>query len=296
MDLSVVPTPLPRGTAPTEDADGMMWAVAPRPRSLILDLFGDYLRYTDAEVRLGHLSTLMAEFGVAPATVRVTVSRLRREGWFTTRREGRETVYRLSESMLDVLETGRQRIFASAPTRWDGTWTMVIYQVSESERQGREHLRKQLAWHGFGPLTTSTWLAPGDRCDEISSVVAEVPSAQIDVMTCRTGDLDRDRDLAGRCWDLDTLAQEYRAFDDDSRHLLGHVDDLSGADALVTRTNLVTTYRHFPFQDPRLPPELRPSDWPGERAHELFTTAHDRLGPAAREHVAAVLGREVQEA
>ncbi|MFY0408451.1 PaaX family transcriptional regulator C-terminal domain-containing protein [Solicola sp. PLA-1-18] len=267
--------------------------MATRPRSLILDLFGDYLRYTDAEVRLGQLSTLMGDFGVAPATVRVTVSRLRREGWFTTRRDGRETVYRLSDSMLDVLETGRRRIFATTPTTWDGTWTMVIYQVSESERQGREHLRKQLAWNGFGPLTTSTWLAPGDRRSEAGALVADVAAAQVDVLTCRTDDLDRDLDLARRCWDLDALADEYRAFDAGNRPLLDRVDALTGADALVARTDLVATYRHFPFQDPRLPPQLRPAGWPGEAAHDLFAAAHERLGPAARDHVASVLGRAV---
>jgi phenylacetic acid degradation operon negative regulatory protein len=64
------------------------------PRSLILDLFGDYLRYADAEVRLSHLTTLPGAFDIASPTVRVTMSRLRREHWFTTHRVGREMIYR----------------------------------------------------------------------------------------------------------------------------------------------------------------------------------------------------------
>jgi phenylacetic acid degradation operon negative regulatory protein len=96
------------------------------PRSLILDLFGDYLRYVDCEVRMGHLTTLFEAFGIAAATTRVTMSRLRREEWFTSRRMGRETVYTLSPHMFEVLDEGRRRIFAAASSSWDASWTMVI--------------------------------------------------------------------------------------------------------------------------------------------------------------------------
>ena len=60
-----------------------------KPRSIILDLFGDYLRYAGAEIKLGDMTKLLAVFGVEPATVRVSMSRLKKEGWFTTRRQQR---------------------------------------------------------------------------------------------------------------------------------------------------------------------------------------------------------------
>jgi phenylacetic acid degradation operon negative regulatory protein len=265
------------------------------PRSLILDLFGDYLRYVDAEVRLGHLTTLLGAFDVAPATVRVTLSRLRREGWFSSRRVGRETVYRLSDDMLDVLEQGRRRIFAPPLITWDRTWTMVIYQLSESERQGREELRKGLAWHGFGPLTTSTWLAPGDRRAEIEAATGRLYAGRVDVFCCTSRNDLHDRELAGRCWDLEGLAKEYRAFLETYAELAAQAEDLTGAKALAARTELVSIFRHFPFKDPRLPVDLCPPAWPGVQAHELFFAAHRDLGPAARAYVGEVLGRTVPD-
>jgi phenylacetic acid degradation operon negative regulatory protein len=264
------------------------------PRSLILDLFGDYLRYADAEVRLGHLTSLLGDFGVAPATVRVTLSRLRREGWFTSRREGRETVYTLSDDMLGVLDEGRRRIFAPAAVEWDGDWTMVIYQLSEAERAERDELRKQLAWLGFGSLTTSTWLAPGERTAEVDRLDAVRRGDRVDVLRCRSRGLEHDRDLARRCWDLDDLAAQYDAFVSGHRDLGSRADDLTGAEALVARTDLIATFRHFPFLDPRLPVDVRPDDWPGEEAHRLFADVHRRLGPPARAHVAGVVGREIR--
>ena len=266
-----------------------------KPRALILDLFGDYLRYVDAEGRLSHLTELLGAFDVAPPTVRVTLSRLRREGWFVTRREGRETVYTLTPEMLGVLDEGRDRIFTAPAESWVGSWTMVIYQMSESERQERNQLRKALAWHGFGPLTTSTWIAPGDLRKEARALVDESTDEQVDVLSCTSEGLEHDRELARRCWDLDSLAREYVEFNDEHRHLVRPAKRAPGPGALVARTELISTYRHFPFRDPRLPPELRPEPWPGSEAYDIFRAAHNRLGPAARAHVSAVIGRVVPE-
>ncbi|MGY4544285.1 DNA-binding transcriptional regulator PaaX [Arthrobacter sp. UYNi723] len=106
------------------------------------------------------MTELMAAFGMEAATVRVSMSRLKQEGWFATRREGRETVYALSDQMLHIPVHGRPRIFRRKEQPWSGRWTMVIYQVPEFDRAVREQLRKQLAWAGFGQLSPSTWLAP----------------------------------------------------------------------------------------------------------------------------------------
>jgi phenylacetic acid degradation operon negative regulatory protein len=264
------------------------------PRSLILDLYGDYLRYVGPEVRLSPLTALLEEFDIAPATVRVTMSRLRREGWFTTRRLGRETAYTLSDEMLGVLEDGRQRIFAPPSSDWDGAWTMVIYQLSESERHDRARLRKALSWHGFGSLTTSTWLAPGDRRREAAALTKDFSTEKIDILRCSSDGLDGDRDLASRCWDLEALAASYEEFNKANRPLLNDASRLTGADALRARTELIATFRHFPFLDPRLPTELRPADWPGVEAHTIFRAIHAALAPAAEGFVQQVIGAEVR--
>ncbi len=264
--------------------------MAQTPRSLILDLYGDYLRYVGPEVRLTPLTALLEDFGVTAPTVRVTMSRLRREGWFTTRRIGRETAYTLSDEMLGVLEDGRQRIFAPPAMGWDGGWTMVIYQLTESERHDRERLRKALAWHGFGPLTTSTWLAPGDRRAEAASLTQDFASEKVDILRCSSEGLEADRNLARRCWDLDQLASSYAEFNEANRPLLDHAGSLKGADALRARTALIATFRHFPFLDPRLPAELRPAGWPGDEAHMIFRSAHAAMAMAAESYVSDVVG------
>lgn len=263
-----------------------------KPRALILDLFGEYLRYAGAEIRLANLTALLGAFDVAPTTVRVTLSRLRREGWFTTRRVGRETIYTLSSAILEVLDEGRDRIFAPGTVEYTGTWTMVIYQLPESERQDRAELRKALAWNGFGPLATSTWLAPGDRVQSVERFSVNWPTDRFDIFVCASQGLDHDRDLAQRCWDLDQLASDYENFNKAHADLFQAAGELVGVDALLARTELIGAFRQFPFRDPLLPRELRPGPWPGDTARDLFEAIHRQLGPAARAYVGDVLGTD----
>jgi phenylacetic acid degradation operon negative regulatory protein len=266
------------------------------PRSLVLNLFGDYLRYSGGEAKLGELTELMTAFGLEPGTVRVSMSRLRQEGWLTTRRDGRETVYTLSDRMLDILVNGRPRIFRRKEEPWSGRWTMVIYQVPESDRTVREQLRKQLAWTGFGQLSPSTWLAPHDLAKEAKEIASRHGSARVNVLWCGSHDAAAARELAARCWDLESLRRDYLDF----LSSYAHLDDMQGNSAkdgkraLVERTRITDDFRRFPFRDPELPRELQPRDWPGPAAFSLFSRVHEQLGPRAQSFVEEVIGRQLR--
>jgi phenylacetic acid degradation operon negative regulatory protein len=261
-----------------------------KPRSVVFDLFGDHLRYHGGAARTQALVDLLAVFDVGEPTARIVLARMRREGWFETRRQGRQAVYALTDKAWSLLDEGRTRIFERAHPAWDGQWRMVIYTVSEQDRAERERLRRTLSWLGFGPLATATWRSPHDRLDEVERRLAGT-SARVDLLTCRSRDAADDLDMVERCWDLKALARDYQDF-------VAQVEDLpaaaelarmTGPDALRLRIELVSSYRHFPFRDPDLPAELLPEDWPGHRAHALFLAAHDALGPPAEAFVRSVL-------
>ena len=256
-----------------------------KPRSIVFDLFGDYIRYSGGEVRLRTLTALLDCFGVGESTVRVVMARLRREGWFDTRRDGRETVYALNDKSWRLLDEGRTRIFERSREPWNRQWYMVIYAVPESDRALREELRKELAWLGFGPLASSTWICPRDQLAEVQEHFADRPAVRLDLLRCSSSGLARDREMAARCWDLDALDADYaellRAYRPRMRAYRGGA--VTGRRALVERMQLVHDYRMFPFRDPDLPEELLPAGWKGRDAHELFLEAHDALkDPAER--------------
>lgn len=256
-----------------------------KARSLVVDLFGDYLRYTGGQVRLRGLVALLGCFGIPEATVRVATSRLRKEGWLTAAREGRETVYALTPRAVAMLDEGRTRIFQRAAGPWDGQWHMVIYQVPETDRPLREQLRRRLSWLGFGPLSPSVWVSPHDRASQVRDEFSDHPSARLDVFRSRSAGAAADLDIASRAWDLAALDRDYTELLHRYRPRVdcyreGTLDDRA---ALVERMHLISDYRRFPFRDPDLPPELLPAGWPGRAAHDMFLLAHGLLRtPAER--------------
>lgn len=273
-----------------------VWAV--KPRSIVFDLFGDYIRYRGGSVRLRELVELMSCFDVGESTVRVVIARLRKEGWFDAERDGRQTHYMLNEKSLRLLDEGRDRIFNRVRTKWDRRWYMVIYSVPETDRGVREQIRKELAWLGFGPLAASTYVSPHERLAQVTEKFADLRAVRLDTLTCQSSGLPIDREMAARCWDLATLDTDYRELLSTYRARLPEyrAGSLSPREAMVESIRLNYDYRKFPFRDPDLPVELLPEGWPGREAHEMFLEAHDLLRGPANAYTDQVMGLADQPA
>jgi phenylacetic acid degradation operon negative regulatory protein len=264
-----------------------------KPRAIVFDLFGDSLRYLGGAARMQALGELLAVFDIGESTARVVLARLRREGWFDTVKDGRQTVYRLTDQAWRLLDEGRTRIFDRGDGSWDGEWRMVIYAVPEVDRAERERLRRTLAWLGFGPLSSAVWISPHSRLDEVAAALGDTTASQLELLTCRSRGPEADRRMAARCWDLDRLGQDYAELVAELEQLppAAELAALPGPEALRRRIELVSAYRHFPFRDPDLPDRLLPEGWPGRRAHALFVAAHDALAGPADAHVRSVVER-----
>ncbi|MFD6530623.1 PaaX family transcriptional regulator C-terminal domain-containing protein [Streptomyces sp. NPDC060184] len=272
-----------------------------KPRQLIFELYGDYLRHRGGEVRLRGLVAILGCFGIPDTTVRVVVARMRKEGWLAGRREGRETVYSLTEEGRGLLAERRDRIYGRAPTPWDGRWHLVAYSVPETERALRDQLRKKLARHGFGALSPALWLSPHDRTKPVRAAFADQPRVRLDVFRSDTAGPEEDRSIAARAWDLAALDRAYQALLAAHAPALaplraegatGHAEDAGGRAALTGRVTLIHDFRPIVFADPDLPPELLPDDWHGARARAMFLESLD----LSREPAHAFADRLIAEA
>jgi phenylacetic acid degradation operon negative regulatory protein len=265
-----------------------------KPRAILWDLFGDHLRYVgDGRIPMRALTRLLDVFEVGESTSRVVLSRMRREGLFSTSRDGRQTSYALTERSIRMLDEGRARIFDRGRDDWDGIWRMVIYAVPEERRAERDRVRRTLAWHGFGPLAAATWISPHPRLETVRAALADLSATRVDLLESRSLSRTADREMAFRCWDLDGLGRDYLDLIGTYERLPGSAELAaeSGPEALRRQVELVAAYRTLPFRDPDLPAALLPEGWQGRRAHALFIAAHDALHSPAdafiREVVAA---------
>jgi phenylacetic acid degradation operon negative regulatory protein len=256
---------------------------ATNARSVVFDLFGDYIRYTGGAIGLAPLCELLAPFGVSPEAARTVMTRLRSEGWFDSEKDGRKVSYSLSTRALSMLDEGRDRIFTRDTSPWDGLWHLAIYQVPEQQRKTRDVLRKRLAFLGYGSLAPATWISARDHSPQVNSLVDSLgtaePRLQMTQMVARTSGLEADRDLAHRCWQLEELNWQYKRWLSEWSQTMKKVraKKLSGPAALVTRVTLVRSFRSFPFSDPELPPDLLPKPWHGLDAYLAFMSAHQLL-------------------
>lgn len=266
-----------------------------RPNSFIFTLFGDLARHgeEDAGLWIGSLIALMEPFGVSAAAVRQAVSRMARQGWLASGKTGNRAFYRLTDR-------GRRRIAELSPRiygpviEWDGRWRLLAYTVAESERAGRDRLRKELVVLGWAPLSASLWISPTDTesAARAAAAAAGVGDAAHLFVGRYCGPVS-DRELVAGCWDLEAIARAYEGFiaryaaRAEAERSNRSLDDLS---AFVERLWLVHDFRKLAYLDPGLPSELVPAHWPGTRAAALFRGYYDLLDRKAQRYVRALSG------
>ncbi|KHL12171.1 phenylacetic acid degradation operon negative regulatory protein [Mumia flava] len=239
-----------------------------RPQSLMFSFLGVYVLGAGVAVSSGSVIDVFGRVGVSEEAVRSTLARMVKRGLLARHRDGRRVYVGLTDRAEDVLEDGQARIWKTGAVNrdWDGTWTVVSFSLPDTRRRERHELRSRLVWEGFGPLHSGQWIAAGAR--PVDAVVAELGLAEhVTVLSSRAAAPTDDRDLVDRAFDTDAIAARYRAFVDRwgaAAPLPGLPDDL--ARQLVLHTDWLQLVR----QDPHLPAQLLPDDWPAIRADEIF--------------------------
>jgi ring-1,2-phenylacetyl-CoA epoxidase subunit PaaA len=271
-----------RATEPT-GAVGPSGAVGPvgSARALTLTVLGDLVLPTGGRAWLGALGAVLSELRISPESTRQALRRVAAQGLVEAERHGRLAAYHLTPVGRRRLEEAADRIYLRRSHAWDGRWRMLTYAFAEDERSSREALRRELAWMGYGSLSSGVLICPWDLGARLDATLAKHGIAgSVETFTSRLdGD---DRELAARAYDLRELHAAHRAFVDDLEPQLASLDvgALDDTEALVRRLELVHRWRRFLFLDPGLPRELVPTDWLGERAAEVFRSLYRALEPA----------------
>lgn len=195
-------------------------------------------------------------FGLAPATVRVALTRLVRSGDLVSD----QAVYSLSPRHL---ERQRSQDAEMDPVRrpWDGTWETIVVTSTGRDAASRADLRRQLSSRRLAMLREGVWMRP-DNLPRTGS-----PEADTIRLLARHDDPGA---LAEHLWDLRAWAATGRELLDATVHGSTFADRFTGAAALV---------RHL-RTDPALPDALLPADWPGtamREGYEDFRTEIKRL-------------------
>jgi phenylacetic acid degradation operon negative regulatory protein len=244
-------------------------AGAESARGLLLTVLGEFVLPGGGSAWTSEFIEVLGLLGVEEKAARQALMRAGADGWLSSRRHGRRTLWSLTDSAQRELTEGAERIygFAGTQTDWDGRWLLVLARVPETDRARRHVLRTRLSWAGLGSPAPGVWISThADRADEATLVLTEagVPDAHVFVATHHAGG--SLPGLVRQAWDLDGIEASYRSF-------LAEFDSLK-RDPLVAVVLLVHAWRRFPLIDPALPASLLPADWSGARAARLFRRQH----------------------
>jgi phenylacetic acid degradation operon negative regulatory protein len=273
---------------------------APSARNLIVTVFGDtcQLAGDDAELTVQQLTELLAGFGVNERLVRTSLSRIAGDGLLATRAEGRRSFYRVAPEARSTFRTADRRIYRGGSVEWDGAWTLVVLDATESTAARRARLRQELSWAGFGVVAPNVMASPVVGPDEAAAMVDRVGGFRHVLVSRSTvvegnGLLGQD-ELARRSADLGEVERRYGEFAD--RFEAFGDDDLAALDparAFKLRTLLVSAFRRIALADPQLPRDLLDQRWPGDRARAEAARVYAAVAVPSDRHIAAVTGLAV---
>lgn len=263
----------------------------PQPRALIVTVYGLYARQTGGWMSVASLVELLARCGVDQPSVRSAIFRLKRRGLLLAARHGGAAGYELSDEARVILEEGDRRIFERRRATIADGWLLAVFSVPESHRHHRHQLRSQLARLGFGTVAAGVWIAPARVRAETQAVLTRHGLEHyVELFGASHVAFSDPAGLVARCWDLDRLDEQYRAFLSRQEPVLAACRRRKRIDpgqAFTDYVGALTQWRRLPFLDPGLPETVLPDDWNGIRAADTFFELRERLAEPAAEFVAA---------
>jgi phenylacetic acid degradation operon negative regulatory protein len=255
---------------------------APRARSLLLTVLGEFVLPGGRPVWTSTLVDALALLGVEQSAARQALARSGASGLVVAEKVGRRTRWSLTPRATRLLTDGARRIygFGLGERDWDRGWLLVLVTVAEQNRHLRARLRTRMTWLGFGLMGPGAWVTPwADREGEARAALQELELLDGAVSWIgRPGQMGSVEERVGEIWDLDAVAAEYTNF------MAAATSEAPAGPAaeFVALTRLVHDWRHFPGTDPGLPEALLPGSWPGRAAARTFHECHSRWESGAR--------------
>jgi phenylacetic acid degradation operon negative regulatory protein len=250
-------------------------------RAALFDLYGDHLLSRGGQAPVAGLIRALGALGIAAPAVRTAISRMTAQGWLEPVRGAASASYALTERAEHRLAESGARIYRTRDEVWDGAWHLIVIQRS-TDRSQRDRIRAGLRFLGYGSIDDTAWIAARASPELDELLATEGLSAE---RFQATHDDDAAA-LVARVWDLTALAAAYDAWLETARRITSGVTTRSPDErAFAVRSELVHEWRKFLFTDPRLPAELLPRDWGGQRAARYFDEHAQRLLPATSRFV-----------
>lgn len=267
-----------------------------RANSLIITVYGDMIAPHGGSVWLGSFINLVKPLGINDRLVRTSVFRLSKDGWLESEHIGRCSYYGLTPAGRRRFEHAYRRIYLQPKVHWEGDWLLVLTASSDLSAAQREEVRKELHWEGYGQIASGVLAHPSANIEPLMDILQsnEVQDGVVILRAKNVGSFTSmpTRELVRECWNLESVAKDYKRFADRFRPLLKALRSarvLDPEQCFLVRTLLMHEFRRTLLRDPQLPEQLLPGDWPGSSARQLCRDLYVLTQKEAENHLMSVL-------
>lgn len=162
--------------------------------------------------------------------------------------------YKLLNSTLDVLH---KEVY-----HWDGRWRIVLFTISEKKRPQRDKFRRRLEALGLRPILNSAWITPMDNKQKIRDAAVQFGMSNqfILIETSEIFGLTNNDIL--KTWDFTKYRSYFEDFIESSEKI---IKDTGRSSFEIKR--MIFEYALILNNEPQVPIELVPKDWPKFRAN-----------------------------
>jgi len=226
------------------------------------------------------LLRVLGDLGLSASAARSLLLRMRRQGWLSSERVGRQALYRLTP-VIDVAQARLGRQLEGGRPLWSGSFNGVLYEVPQRHRAFRDRLRRSAQLLGYVVLRPGFLVATSDRWDALTSLLHSQPDGSQVLRTSLTVSAEDSRLMAADLWHLDALAARYRAVLADARAGTDRAARHPPRREEAFRAFVTTTFPLYDAgaEDPDLPTVLLPPDWPGDELRVAFNQAFKVFAP-----------------
>lgn len=236
-----------------------------------------YLLLREGEVSVERLIKVFRNFKESEASVRIVLSRLKREEFVKSRKSGKKASYSLTDLGKDSIEFKKYKPL-SRKRNWDGQWHIVTFDIPEKFRYSRDVLRKTLLSMDYGTLHTSVMISPYNMREEIKEMIKEYGIEDyVEFFSANYEGNKNIKDLVPKIWDFKWLRRQYNKFiftyKRELEGLKKEVEKGNGVDpsyAFLKRVEVADSFSRIVSTDPHLPEELLPDDWIGVKAEQVY--------------------------
>lgn len=271
-------------------------ARASRPQSLIISVYGSYVRAFDNWFPVSLIVRLLEDLDVDEVSTRKALSRLKARRIFASQERNGQVGYSFTPNALTACIANDQSIYGRREPPEDSGWVLASFSIPEKSRSLRYQLKAQLTRLGFAQVDAGLVIGPAHLRGQLHDVVARLDLTEnVQVFLATYEGFGTVESEVEHWWDLTAIASTYTTFVDmyqpmATTYLRSDATPEPG-EAFRDYMRLMTAWRTLPVFDPGLPPVLLPSPWPGFEAARLFYSLHDRISQASLDHVSEAYAR-----